>query len=142
MEVSATDKLDDSHNRVGSFNEWWGYYEKENNPKIELIIHEVLPEAADYENDAEQQRDIDGITVSYKVDHYKSVPTDYEITAEDEANMAGSHYYISVGSDEVEETEEYFTSWDKDGMHYLLMCSDATLSADEFFAMAEEIIQQ
>ena len=71
MEVSATDKLDDSHNRVGSFNEWWGYYEKENNPKIELIIHEVLPEAADYENDAEQQRDIDGITVSYKVDHYK-----------------------------------------------------------------------
>ena len=141
MNISATDKLDESLNRVGSFNEWWGYYEKEGCPEIEMIIHEVLPEA-EFDVNATEQREIDGITVFYNVDHYKFVPTDYEMTAEDEANSADPHYYISVESDEVEESDIHFISWERDGIHYSLMCSDAIMSADEFFAMAEEMIQQ
>lgn len=141
MDVSTTDKLD-GNNRVGSFNEWWGYYEKEGCPKIEMIIHEVLPEVDEYDVNATERREIDGITVTYNLDHYKFVPVDYEMTAEDEANVADLHYYISVGSDEVEESDIHFTSWNRDGIHYSLMCSDATLSVDEFFAMAEEFIRQ
>lgn len=142
MEVSSVDKLGDSHNRIGSFKEWWGYYEKEGFPDIDLIVHEVQPEAVYYESDAMAQKDIDEITVSYKVDHYKNVPVDYEMTAEDEANMAGPHYYISVGSDEVEEEDVYFTDWEQDGLSYSLMCRNADMSEEEFFAMAGELIKQ
>ncbi len=142
MDISGTDKMDESNKRFGTFKEWWGYYKKEGAPDIELIVHEVQAEAADYEPDAMAQKDINGITVSYKVDHYKNVPVDYEMTAEDEANMAGPHYYISVGTDEIEEDDISFTTWEQDGLDYSLMCRNAVMSEDDFFAMAEELIKQ
>lgn len=142
MDISDVDKLDDEMNRVETFSEYWGIYKKDGCEKINLIIHEVLPEAANEAARAMEQTVIDGITVDYLVDHYKYVPVDYEITAEDEANMAGEHYYISVGSDEVEEEDIMFTNWVQDGIRYSLMYSGTDLSSEDFFQMAAELIQQ
>ncbi len=140
MDISGVDKLDENNNNMGSFKEWWGYYVKDGAPKITMIVHEVQAEAAQEIDDAMEKKEISGVTVSYKSDHYKFVPVDYELTPEDEANMAGEHYYISYGSDEVEESDICFVYWEKDGVDYSLMCSDATISADDFFKMAEEVI--
>lgn len=142
MDISGVDKLDDKMNRVETFDEYWGTYKKDGCDKITLIIHEELPEAANEASRAMEQTEIDGITVEYLVDHYKNVPVDYEITAEDEANMEGEHYYISVGSDEVEEEDVMFTNWVQDGIYYSLMYSGTDLSSEDFFQMATELIQQ
>ncbi|MDO5574110.1 MAG: hypothetical protein Q4G60_09070 [bacterium] len=142
MESSDTDKMDDEGNRFGTFSEWWGTYTKEGDEKLSLIIHEVQPEAAAYPDDSMEQREINGVTVSYKQDHYKFVPEDYELTAEDEANMAAEHYYISYGSEEIEENDIKFASWQKDGIYYSFMYSGSIMGAEDFFKMAEEILQQ
>lgn len=140
MDVCDTDKLDENNNRVGSFREWYGYYQREASPDISLIIHEILPESAEVDSTATEETDIDGIHVSYTVSHYKFVPVDYELTAADEAFMEQPNCYISVGSESVEETDCYYTSWEKDNLCYALMYSGTELPAKECFTMAEEII--
>ncbi len=142
MEVNDVDKLDDEFNRMDSFKEWWGRYTREGSPEISLVVHAVLPEAAENEPEPTETTVIDGISVSYNLDHYKFVPVDYELTPEDEANMEGPHYYISYGSDVVEESSVSNVSWDKDGMHYNLMCFHSALDAAGLYEMAEELITQ
>lgn len=142
MEVIDVDKIDDEFNRMDSFKEWWGRYTREGSPEISLVVHAVLPEAAENTPEPTETTVIDGISVSYNLDHYKFVPEDYELTPEDEANMEGPHYYISYGSDAVEESNTSHVTWEKDGMHYLIMCFDSDLDANGLYEMAEELITQ
>ncbi len=142
MEVIDVDKIDDEFNRMDSFKEWWGRYTREGSPEISLVIHAVLPEAAENTPEPTETTVIDGIRVSYNLDHYKFVPADYELTPEDEANMEGPHYYISCGSETVKESNASHVTWEKDGIHYNLMCFDSDLDADGLYEMAEALIIQ
>ena len=154
MEVSDVDKLDEDSNRVGSFKEWWGNYDRADSPKISLVIHEILPEAAEDEEPViDKTTTIGDITVSHSISHYKFVPGDYELTPEDEAFEAQPNCYISVGTEEVEEVDYFNINWDMNGLHYNLFCqnsimnsdgtfvpTDAYEDAEGLFKMAEEII--
>lgn len=80
------------------------------------------------------------VTVVYKEYQYKFVPPDYEITAEDQTAMDRGDLVMSYGSSEVEEKYLKGVDWYADGVHYNLFGWDLTLTADDMFAMAEEII--
>ncbi len=142
MEISDVDKIDDEFNRMDSFKEWWGRYTREDSPEISLVIHGVLPEAAEDTTEPTETTVINGVNVSYNLDHYKFVPENYELTAEDEANMAGPHYYISYGSDTVEESDVSYITWNKEGIQYSLMCFESAVEAEELYEMAGEIMMQ
>lgn len=82
---------------------------------------------------------ISGVELSYCADHYKWVPVDYELTAEDERNLEREDYHISYGADEISEDIVTYASWKQDGIEYLLM-SYEEIPMEVFVQMAEELI--
>lgn len=141
MSVSVTDKLDESHNRVDSFKEWDAVYALDESHAINLYAHLPQEETND-ERTPSATTTIDGIEVNCYVDHYKFVPVDYELTEEDRANEAKSNYFISVGTDEVEECDYTTVCWTKDNICYFFQDRDTELSQEELFQMVEEMIAQ
>ena len=88
-----------------------------------------------------EQRTVSGVTVNLNLDHYKVVPEDYEKTEDDLAREAAGHYYVSFGSDAVEEYEIAFAGFELDGVEYLLMDMAADGgSFDTLTLMAGEVI--
>ena len=74
-------------------------------------------------------------------DHYKIVPEDYEKTEEDLAGEAAGHYYVSFGSDEIEERENVSASFELDGVTYSFQSWDTGNCTDDMFIrMASEIL--
>ena len=140
MTVMTTDKTDDGFNTVGSFQEWYCEYADASGNSLSMYVHPTQPE--------EERRTPDAVTsigtteIGYYVDHYKFVPADYELTDEDKENEAKDNYYISYGSDEVEECDYINIGWEENGISYSIMGRDLTLSSDELFAMAGEVINQ
>lgn len=80
------------------------------------------------------------VTVIYKEYQYKFVPPDYEISDEEQAAMDRGDLVMSYGSSEVEEMYLKGADWYADGVHYDLFGWDLALTADDMFAMAEEVI--
>ena len=83
-----------------------------------------------------------GITLNYSNDTYKFAPPDYELTQEDEENIANGHYYVSYGSQEIEIKSMQSVSWTDDGIYYILLASDLNLSQDDMYAMAQAVINE
>lgn len=106
-----------------------------------LIGYRQNDEIPDSDLPPDQTRKLRGITVSYRVDHYKFVPADYELTESDEAMLQQPGNFLSYGSEEVSETDVAFLTWEKDGIRYILMDSDAQESPDSLFSMADELIR-
>jgi len=52
------------------------------------------------------------------------------------------HFFISYGSDQEETQMITNLSFDVDGVHYCLMTFDTTLTVDDLFDMAEELITE
>ncbi len=144
MDILDTDKQDEDGHKAGSFKEVDMTYSKKGSSDISLTVHETQPEdaaPADY-REVKKCTGADGAEYDlyYSVDHYKFVPEDYELTEEDKANQEKPDYFISVGTDEVEETDVSYLTWSKDGNEYMLMATEE-FSGDELFAMAEEILK-
>ena len=70
----------------------------------------------------------------------KFVPADYELTEEDKKAQEAGNFDLAYGSDEIEITTSCMVEWDMDGQGYSLFKFGEELSAEEMFAMAEEII--
>lgn len=87
-----------------------------------------------------QTRVIGETTVSFRVDHYKFVPEGYTLTEADEAMLETPGNFLSYGSEEVEEKDVAFLTWEKDGICYILMDPEARESAESLFSMARELI--
>ena len=86
-------------------------------------------------------RTIDGVSVRFSLDHYKLVPENYEKTKADLAAEKAGHFYVSYGSDAVEEHEFAFVGFTLDGAEYVLMDMAANSnSEDMLYAMAAELI--
>ena len=77
--------------------------------------------------------------MEYRQDHYKFVPEDYQLTAQDEAWTKQPGNHISYGSERVEEKTVSFLSWEKDGVCYLLMDMGGTVAPADLYAMAAEL---
>jgi hypothetical protein len=138
MRVGTVDKTDDEDNTVGSFKDFNIEYTN-GTYTIDADISQIQPEDEDVS--AMETRQSGDITLSYYTDHYKFVPADYELTDEDKQNAAKEHYYISYGSDEVEEHDYQYVSWKKGDLDYSLSAKDLSLSSDEMFEMAEKYLE-
>lgn len=136
MRLAETSGMDDDGNTVASYNELWVNYERENET-LNVIIGKPLPEEP---RTAKQTGEYQGIEISYYNDTYKFVPEDYELTPEDIENEKKDDYYISYGSDEVKLNQMSYVNWTDKGIHYSIMGSDTSLSAEDMIQMAEEII--
>lgn len=86
-------------------------------------------------------RTIDSVSVRFSRDHYKFVPEDYEKTEADLAAEEAGHFYVSYGSDAVEEHDFAFVGFVLDGAEYVLMdmAADGN-SEDTLYSMAAELI--
>lgn len=141
MEVTDVQGLDDNSNKLYTYKDMTIYYEKAGCPSIYLDMYRPV-ENYEQTKTPNATKACGDITLYYDEYTYKSVPADYELTAEDENNEQRDDYYISVGSDEVEINLSQGVTWETaDGTHYNLAGFDLGLSADEMFTMAEEIIE-
>ena len=90
-----------------------------------------------------EQLNVSGVTVSLNLDHYKVVPEDYQKTEDDLASEVAGHYYVSFGSEEIEEYDMAFASFSLGDVNYTLM--DMKADEDSFTTlaqMAKEIIEE
>ena len=118
-------------------------YSKAGSPDLRLHISPVLEIESDSEAPApSEKRTVNGMDVNLNRDHYKVVPEDYKKTEDDLAREAAGHYYISFGSDEIEEYEMAFADFRLDSTIYTLMDMTADdNSLDTLVQMASEIIE-
>ena len=137
--VGGTTGLDEKGKTVAEGKTLEVTYTRENNPDINLFI-DPLFESGDYSN-ATEAREINGVMVYYNKDFYKFVPADYKMTEEDQARMDEPHFYLSYGSSEVEEKISEGIVFETDNKIYNMFCWDANMTPDEWFAMAEELLQ-
>ena len=92
-----------------------------------------------------ETRMVGDVAVKYSLDEYLILPPSQEGQVSQELldRMENDdHFFISYGSDE--ETTQMITnlSFDVDGVHYCLMTFDTTLTVDDLFDMAEELITE
>lgn len=120
-------------------------YTRDGEPDLSLSLSPV----SEFESISEapartpsEQRTVSGVTVDLNCDHYKFVPEDYEKTEDDLAQEAAGHYYISFGSDQIEEREVASAKFKLDNVSYTLMDMAAKeTSLDTLTQMAGEIIE-
>lgn len=117
-------------------------YKKDGAPDVTVNLTPVLEIEGGSEAPAPTEwREANGTAIRLSLDHYKLVPEDYEKTPEDEANIAAGHYYISYGSDEIEERDFAFAGFTLGEVKYVIMCDRAEeISFSDLAAMAGEII--
>ncbi len=121
-------------------------YTRDGEPDLSLSLSPV----SEFESSGEapvrtpsEQRTVSGVTVDLNRDHYKFVPEDYEKTEADLEREAAGHYYISFGSDQIEEREVAFADFTLDNVSYTLMDMAAKeASLDTLAQMAGEIIEE
>ena len=117
-------------------------YSRAGAPDVSLEIRPVLEYEGGEAPVPSEQRTVNGVTVDLNFDHYKVVPADYEKTEEDLACEAAGHYYISFGSDEIEEHEFAFAGFELDGAVYTLMDMAADENSfDTLVQIASEIVE-
>ncbi len=118
-------------------------YSKDGAPELSLELCPLL----EYEGKSDtpapgEKRTVSGVTVGLSLDHYKVVPEDYEKTEDDFAREAAGHYYVSFGSDEIEERDMAFAEFSLGDVIYVLMDMSASAgSFDTLSQMAREIIE-
>ena len=108
--------------------------------ELSLTAHKTQEAIEQSRLPAQQTRRIGETVICYRVDHYKYVPADYELTQADQAMLDQPGWFLSYGAKTVDETDVAFTYWEKDGISYLLMDRDASEGSESMFSMAEELI--
>lgn len=121
-------------------------YTRNGAPDLSLSLSPVLELESSSEapvRTPSEQRTVSSVTVDLNCDHYKIVPEDYEKTEDDVAQEAAGHYYISFGSDQIEEREVASAEFKLDNVSYTLMDMAAKeTSLDTLAQMAGEIIEE
>ena len=84
----------------------------------------------------------DEISLQFSKDHYKFVPPGYTITPEEQKRIDDGQFYISFGSDTVEEKDISFLCWKMNGLNYNLSSEGTALDQNALIDMAKEIITQ
>ena len=85
---------------------------------------------------------VNGIVLSYRLDHYRLMPADYKLTAEDAQWEQQPGNYISYGSEAKEEEDVAFLCWEKDGVSYSIMDPGAKVNANTLFSVAQELLEK
>ena len=140
VRVSDTMGLDENDRTVLTYRDIDIVYR--NGAGNRLMFHAIRyrEEVCNIPENAVQVAQVGDIPIYYHKDHYKFVPEDYELTAEEELWQEQPGNFISYGSDEVEEQDVAFLSWDKDGISYFFMDNGAHETPEALAAMASELI--
>lgn len=130
---------DEAGNPIGEFYDMVTItYENNNKEQLNYIIDEY---SLDRDNRLfSATKEINGVTVYYHSYVQKIVPPDYRPTAEDEARQAAGGFNLAYGGDQVEEHVIQSVFWQTADGNYEIMGSDVSLTADELFAMAGEVL--
>ena len=149
MDIEDWRKVDKDDKTVGRFKELRIEYVCDDKPEIGVYMESDL--ANGHINDdpemalrANEMRKVDGVNIYYNYDEYLGLPASKDISPTEEElrrEETDDHFFISVGSDE---RETYYVSsvvFEMGDVQYCIMPHGGTVSADELFGMAEEIIK-
>ena len=142
MRVDGGAVFDENYNALKEYYSVSATYTLPEKEDITVSLYPVLDLEGSHEAPAPSSGCIIGNTeVRINRDHYKVVPVDYEKTEEDLAAEAAGHYFISYGSDEIEEYDFVSADFVLDGVDYVLLCMKADRISDEMLVqMASELI--
>lgn len=130
--------------RSGEFKTLFVDYCKGSAPIISLHIGKFSDSDAVMDEDAPSPSTMKfmagDVELSYSCYLYKGVPTDYEITKEEEAAVAAGKLQVGYGASELSVQEYSSLSWIKNGISYDLVGFDVGLGADGLVQMAETIL--
>lgn len=139
--VQNTDGWDEENRKVLTYREMNVTYRNQSGNRLNLSAYEHQDEIVFSDHAPGQSRTLGNVTVNYYLDHYKSVPPDYQLTEADKLWEQQPGNFISYGSDEVEKTNVSFLCWEKDGICYSIMDMGAKETPDTLFAMAAELMK-
>ena len=139
VRVEETGAYDEHDKELFTYKDLVVYYKNPAGTTLSLFTHIDREELSQGSREPDMTRMVGEVQVEYRLDHYKFVPEDYELTPEDKAMLQQPGYYLSYGSDTVVEQDNQTLSWVKDGVDYSILDSGAKETSDALFAMAEEI---
>lgn len=137
--VMDNEGQDEDGREVLKYREISVLYRNLDGKRLNLSTHPKLEEVPVSDRPADEVRQLGGVTAEYRLDHYKFVPEEYQLTAQDEAWAKQPGNHISYGAETVEEQAVSFLSWEKDGVCYLLMDMGGTAAPADLYAMAAEL---
>ncbi|MDT3845030.1 MAG: hypothetical protein LIV11_10740 [Bacillota bacterium] len=117
-------------------------YSKDGMADIYLEAEPVLTIRNDKDTSMET-RMVGDVAVKYSLDEYLFLPPDQEGKVSQELldrMEKDDHFFISYGSEQEKTQMITNLSFDVAGVHYSLVTFDTTLTVDELFDMAEELI--
>lgn len=113
-------------------------YKKEGGPDLYVEAGtQMWPEDTAYDRTFEHN----GITIGYNHTHMRLVPPDYEVSAEEQAQIEAGTLAVAYGSSKVEDQQMVIVAWVQDGIQYSITAVDPTMTAEEFAEMAEGFIE-
>lgn len=113
-------------------------YKKAGQPDLFLSVEKT--NIYEESEQPDQTFDHNGITLQYNSDNYRSVPPDYQVSAEEQAKVDAGELEISYGSREVENQVVQSLSWKDGKTQYIMNTFDNSMTAKEMAQMAGEII--
>ena len=140
VRVGETGAYDEHDKELFTYKDLVVYYKNPAGTTLSLFTHADREELSQNSREPDMTRMVGEVQVDYRLDHYKFVPVDYELTPEDEAMLKQPGYFMSYGSDTVIEQDNHSLSWVQDGINYHILDSGAKETPDTLFAMAEELI--
>lgn len=141
VEVMEVKGRDESGKKVLTFRELSAQYRNSMGQRLVLSASPSLEEVPVTDSIASASQRIGDVEVLYYLDHYKWVPEDYKLTAEDESWQKQPGNYISYGADQVCEEPVAFLCWSENGVNYFFMDRNATTSKEVLFSMAAQMIE-
>ncbi len=140
VRVGETGAYDENNKELFTYKDLVIYYKNPAGATLSLFTHMDREELSQGSREPDMSRMVGEVQVEYRLDHYKFVPEDYELTPEDKAMLEQPGYYLSYGSDTVIEQDNHSLTWVKDGVNYHILDSGAKETPDALFAMAEALI--
>jgi len=141
--ISEIQGLDENGNKLEQFKDLHYRFVSADGQEIDLNISKPGIEDEFIPNANAKTTVYNGLNLIYEEQNYKFVPEDYQLTEEDKADQeSGAVVFSGGGGDEVSTNLFKFLSWTDNGINYLLMGNDISLTEADFVEMAQEIINQ
>ena len=132
---------DDSHNTVEKWEDISAEYKNEKGDLVDIRMSYNSYDSDD-ENDATEERVIEGVAVQFNYDEYLFVPDDYKLDEDTKERLKEEkHFQVSYGADEKETLYFSTVSFENDGITYTIDSFD-DVDREELFSIAEELISQ
>ena len=140
LHVGESGAYDEHGNEQFTYMDLVVYYSSPEGSTLSLFTCPDLEALSQGSRQPDLTQVIGEVQVDYRLDHYKFVPEDYELTPEDKAMLEQPGHYLSYGADTVTEQDNHSLTWVRNGVKYHILDSGAKETPDTLFAMAEELI--